>query len=465
MDLDHLPVRSGVHDDTEGEVVRLRDESAQRLSLAPENDAEVREVLRLLGQPAVLPKETDEERRARVAVLVAANKNVIHKLQQFNPLLGSKSGTVQQPEKAEVSDDEEEEEEFYTPASDELVHSRRFLIRYSMERSRRRLRKCKADADNLDVNTEITRRRALNSSVSKLQLEASQVASTRPVSLVRISPNQSRFASASWDGGISVFDCESLESLASLPAHAGKVGGLDWNSEGSLLVTGADDNYVRLTRYNGESNGLVNVATLGGHENRVVNTVFHPSDKYVASASFDTTWRLWDVETAQELQLQEGHSKEVYSLSFQPDGALICSGGLDSLAMVWDLRSGKNIVTLQGHAKPVYCVDWSSNSHQLATGGGDGVVNVWDLRKLEQPATKLLAHKSIVSSLRFERNRGDVLVSGGYDRALNVYSSDNWNKICCLEGHTDKLLGVDVAGDCKYLVSSGWDRSVKLWKN
>lgn len=46
----------------------------------------------------------------------------------------------------------------------------------------------------------------------------------------------------------------------------------------------------------------------------------------MASASFDTTWRLWDVETAKELLLQEGHSKEVYAIDFQNDGALVGSG-------------------------------------------------------------------------------------------------------------------------------------------
>lgn len=63
-----------------------------------------------------------------------------------------------------------------------------------------------------------------------------------------------------------------------------------------------------------------------GHANRIARVAFHPSGKYVASASFDTTWRLWDVATAKELLLQEGHSKEVFSVEFQDDGALCASG-------------------------------------------------------------------------------------------------------------------------------------------
>jgi U4/U6 small nuclear ribonucleoprotein PRP4 len=68
------------------------------------------------------------------------------------------------------------------------------------------------------------------------------------------------------------------------------------------------------------------ISTLTGHESRVCRINFHPSGKYLGSASYDGTWRLWDVETSKELLLQEGHSKEVYALAFQNDGALVASG-------------------------------------------------------------------------------------------------------------------------------------------
>lgn len=68
------------------------------------------------------------------------------------------------------------------------------------------------------------------------------------------------------------------------------------------------------------------LATLEGHTNRVGRLAFHPSGRYLGSASFDGTWRLWDVEAKSELLVQEGHSKEVYALAFQDDGALAASG-------------------------------------------------------------------------------------------------------------------------------------------
>lgn len=65
---------------------------------------------------------------------------------------------------------------------------------------------------------------------------------------------------------------------------------------------------------------------------------FHPSGDYVASASFDTTWRLWDIKTSKELMQQEGHSKEVFTVEFQDDGALIVSGFVPILNLLTPLE-------------------------------------------------------------------------------------------------------------------------------
>ena len=53
--------------------------------------------------------------------------------------------------------------------------------------------------------------------------------------------------------------------------------------------------------------------------------------RHVGTASFDETWRLWDVETSSCLLEQEGHSRPVYTVAFHPDGSLAASGGLDAI--------------------------------------------------------------------------------------------------------------------------------------
>lgn len=118
-----------------------------------------------------------------------------------------------------------------------------------------------------------------------------------------------------------------------------------------------------------------------GHADRICRVAFHPSGDYVASASFDTSWRLWDVTTAKELLLQEGHSKEVYSVEFQDDGALVASGsvlspppkdlpnlvssGLDAIGRVWDLRTGRTAMVLDGHVQAIFGIAFSPNGRVL----------------------------------------------------------------------------------------------------
>ena len=68
-----------------------------------------------------------------------------------------------------------------------------------------------------------------------------------------------------------------------------------------------------------------------GHTLRLGRLAFHPMGQHLATASYDETWRLWDVETGQSLVEQEGHSRSVYTVGFHRDGSLAASGGLDAI--------------------------------------------------------------------------------------------------------------------------------------
>ena len=68
-----------------------------------------------------------------------------------------------------------------------------------------------------------------------------------------------------------------------------------------------------------------------GHTDRLGRVAIHPMGRHLGTASFDQTWRLWDLETGDCLLEQEGHSRSVYALAFQRDGALAASGGLDAV--------------------------------------------------------------------------------------------------------------------------------------
>ena len=81
--------------------------------------------------------------------------------------------------------------------------------------------------------------------------------------------------------------------------------------------------------------GYLERNTLKGHSRAVESVNFSPDGQTLASASWDGTVKLWDLE-GRELQTLEGHSISVISVSFSPDGQTLASASRDGTVKLWD---------------------------------------------------------------------------------------------------------------------------------
>jgi U4/U6 small nuclear ribonucleoprotein PRP4 len=230
------------------------------------------------------------------------------------------------------------------------------------------------------------------------------------------------------------------------------------------------------TEEDNEVLSIQQVAHLKGHAARLCSVAFHPQGDYVATTSFDHTWRLWDVATGGQILLQDGHWKEVYGIGFHPDGSLCASTDYGGVVQVWDLRTGKSACHFLGHAKRVLCSEFAPNGFQLATAGDDGSIKIWDLRQRKQFAS-VPAHSNLVTQLKFDNSGlykghngsssgcsggGEYLASSSFDGTAKVWSTRDWKMLATMRGHHGKVMGVDILQDS--FVTSGFDKTLKLWR-
>ena len=330
----------------------------------PTSDERVKLELRSRGEPITLFGERPEDRRDRL-------RQVLYSEQRDEDDTSMADGTPGGGE-----DEDEEVGEFYIEGSQALLEARRKIARYSIPRAAER-NKFQRLESTIPVARHVKHRNALKRKLDSFELFGSQIASERPVSLVRFAPKDDLVAVGDWAGSIKVIDVPNLETKHTFRGHKGMIGGIDWLPDVALSSAGdmTDSSTVQLASGGGEGSVLLwnmaqetPIASLNGHSSRVVRTVFHPSCQYLASASYDTTWRLWDLSTQSEVLLQEGHSKEVYAVSFNQDGSLLASAGLDSIGRIWDLRTGRTVMLLEGHVAPVYALDWSVDGVRCVTG-------------------------------------------------------------------------------------------------
>ncbi|CAF3394614.1 unnamed protein product, partial [Rotaria socialis] len=66
------------------------------------------------------------------------------------------------------------------------------------------------------------------------------------------------------------------------------------------------------------------------------------------SASFDSTVRLWDVESGVCQNIFVKYSEPVYSVAFSPDGRLLATGSFDKASYIWDIARGEIVHSYRG---------------------------------------------------------------------------------------------------------------------
>lgn len=327
---------------------------------------------------------------------------------------------AEEEERKQVQKDQEST--WYHEGPDSLRTARFWIANYSLPRAKTRLQNAR-DLQELPSATKAGRTVELQKKINSLAPLCSQVGDARPISNCNFNYDSSLLLTASWSGMCKLWSVPSCELLQTLRGHTCHAGGVAFrgkvpfdNKNEASMATCAADGSVKLWAFGSEEC----VADITGHiPNRVSRLAFHPSGRFLGTACYDSSWRLWDLEQKQEVLHQEGHAKAVHCIAFQNDGSVCVTGGLDAFGRVWDLRTGRCIMFLDGHLGAIYGVDFSPNGYHIATASQDNSCRIWDLRR-RQHVYSIPSHTNINSDVKYEKDGGNFLVTASYDGSAKV---------------------------------------------
>jgi guanine nucleotide-binding protein subunit beta-2-like 1 protein len=210
----------------------------------------------------------------------------------------------------------------------------------------------------------------------------------------------------------------------------------------------------------------------GGWVTAIATTIEQPD--MIISASRDKSLIVWKLnkEPAGEdkdaygkpSKRLTGHSHFVQDVAISADGTHALSGSWDSTLRLWDLNTGACTTRFIGHTKDVLSVAVSADNTKIVSGSRDRKINLWNVLGTLKFSIGEDGHKEWVSCVRFSPNlETPLIVSAGWDKLVKVWNLHNCKLRTNLIGHTGYVNTVTVSPDGSLCASGGKDGVAMLW--
>lgn len=149
----------------------------------------------------------------------------------------------------------------------------------------------------------------------------------------------------------------------------------------------------------------------------------------------------------------------VFGMTYSPNGQWCAGGTRDGRVHIYRMDTKSLVRSLAAHEGIVWCVSFSPDGRLLATAGADGEVQLWDVDTGSRLA-RCRGHQGAVRALTFIDST--ICASGGEDGQIILWETPDGLKIGDLRGHAGRIQSLAASG--QRLVSSGIDRSVRVWE-
>jgi tRNA A-37 threonylcarbamoyl transferase component Bud32 len=197
-----------------------------------------------------------------------------------------------------------------------------------------------------------------------------------------------------------------------------------------------------------------------GHQRGVSCVAFHPGGKTLASAGFDGTVGLWQVESPRGgagklLHRLDGRQGSVNWVCFAPGGQRLASSGADGSVIVWQTSTGKPWKRFPVQDQPIAPLAFHPNGHLLASATYDnkpGEVDLWDVRRA-RVVGRFRGHTSGITGLAYSAD-GRLLASSSHDGTVRLLDGRTAREVLAFREHAFVFSAVAFSPDSRLVAST-----------
>jgi len=226
-------------------------------------------------------------------------------------------------------------------------------------------------------------------------------------------PDGRRCLTATQAGEFCMWGGQSFQFETIIQAHETPIRTIVFTHNGNFLVSGDDAGNVRYWKTN-----LELVKSTQVHKDPVRQVSFSATDLKFATASDDSTVRVWDFARVTSEQVLAGHGGDVKCVDWHPRTSMLVSGSKDALVKLWDARSGSSVGTMHGHKGTITATQWNSiNGNWVLTSSRDQTCKIFDIR-MQAEVASYVGHGTDLTQASWHPLQEDLFVSGGHDGSM-----------------------------------------------
>jgi cytochrome c len=184
--------------------------------------------------------------------------------------------------------------------------------------------------------------------------------------------------------------------------------------------------------------------------------------RWAASASWDRTARLWDLETLKPGPVMTGHENNVNAVAFSVDGSRLFTASYDGTIRQWRTADGAEESVLYRHGWGLNAMRLLPDGRSLLFGGLDGTAGVLDVATGDV-TSELVRRDRPILSLAVSGEHGLAALGSG-DGAVEVFETSGWRRINLFENPYGPVWALAFTGDGDAVYFGGLDDEAHYWR-